>query len=353
MIKSSYTIRELSDFLGSSYQRVMQLVQSIGKGEGNNSSFRVSYHDANEIKHLLKIDKRVRNYIPRMSIGFEPQTPQQASRTIEHLESLVNNEGLLNEEHEFNKGGRDETLKSFRRLRDYLSQVVPTDKTSSPDKLDLIYTYLQEKKPTDLTDPLLLEELSLFLRDSKLTKKVVDARKRVAFALAKANEGLVYSTLKRMGIYENNPNYEDFERRAQEGLMRAIVDFDPFLGYELSTYACTSIIQHIRKEMQKQQKRAEREKPDHYQGENSEIRIEFPDRTPMPDEITANDEMRERVNKALNSLSKREGEILRRRFGFYGEEETLKQVGIRVGLTKERIRQIEARALRELRQKVL
>ena len=52
----------------------------------------------------------------------------------------------------------------------------------------------------------------------------------------------------------------------------------------------------------------------------------------------------------MQTLTPREGEILRRRFGMTdGHEETLDEVGHTFGLTRERIRQVEAGALRKLR----
>lgn len=54
------------------------------------------------------------------------------------------------------------------------------------------------------------------------------------------------------------------------------------------------------------------------------------------------------IQKALESLSQREADVLRRRFGFTGKSETLEEVGCFFGVTRERIRQIEAQALRKL-----
>jgi RNA polymerase primary sigma factor len=56
------------------------------------------------------------------------------------------------------------------------------------------------------------------------------------------------------------------------------------------------------------------------------------------------------VERALNALSEKEREVLRLRFGIGTDQEhTLEDIGTRFGLTRERIRQIETRALRKLR----
>ncbi len=72
--------------------------------------------------------------------------------------------------------------------------------------------------------------------------------------------------------------------------------------------------------------------------------------SPAPSEITARQLMKEQVNRVLDTLSGREGRVLRLRFGLDGgRARTLEEVGQEFGVTRERIRQIEAKALRKLR----
>ena len=60
--------------------------------------------------------------------------------------------------------------------------------------------------------------------------------------------------------------------------------------------------------------------------------------------------LRERVDEVLSTLSPREARILRLRFGLDDNHPyTLEEVGAKFGLTRERIRQIEGKALRRLR----
>ncbi len=59
--------------------------------------------------------------------------------------------------------------------------------------------------------------------------------------------------------------------------------------------------------------------------------------------------LREVVAEALKTLTPREEAVLKLRYGFDGPEQTLEQVGNRYNITRERIRQIEAKALRKLR----
>ena len=74
------------------------------------------------------------------------------------------------------------------------------------------------------------------------------------------------------------------------------------------------------------------------------------DTTPSPVQVAYNNMLREKVEEVLSTLSPREANILRLRFGLVnGRAYTLKEVGQKFGLTRERIRQIESQALRRLR----
>ncbi len=72
--------------------------------------------------------------------------------------------------------------------------------------------------------------------------------------------------------------------------------------------------------------------------------------TPSPVEVTYQSMLSDKINEVLNTLSPREARIIRLRFGLEnGRVYTLEEVGKMFGLTRERIRQIEGKALRQLR----
>ncbi len=72
--------------------------------------------------------------------------------------------------------------------------------------------------------------------------------------------------------------------------------------------------------------------------------------SPSPVEVATHRLLRQRVQEALDSLSPRESHVLQLRFGLQdGRSYTLEEVGRKFGITRERVRQIEKKALRKLR----
>lgn len=78
--------------------------------------------------------------------------------------------------------------------------------------------------------------------------------------------------------------------------------------------------------------------------------LENPNTIPYDDQIMK-ETLKARIEKLLDDLPERESLILRMRFGFVGESKTLEEIGKKVGLSRERVRQIEKRAKARLRSK--
>ncbi|MBO6301205.1 MAG: RNA polymerase sigma factor RpoD [Ruminiclostridium sp.] len=85
--------------------------------------------------------------------------------------------------------------------------------------------------------------------------------------------------------------------------------------------------------------------------EDSHLGDFIPDEeAPAPAEAASQMLLREQLNEVLGTLTEREGKVLRLRFGLDdGRQRTLEEVGKEFNVTRERIRQIEAKALRKLR----
>lgn len=85
--------------------------------------------------------------------------------------------------------------------------------------------------------------------------------------------------------------------------------------------------------------------------EDSHLGDFIPDEeAPAPAEAASLTLLKEQLDEVLNTLTEREGKVLRLRFGLEdGRQRTLEEVGKEFNVTRERIRQIEAKALRKLR----
>ncbi len=85
--------------------------------------------------------------------------------------------------------------------------------------------------------------------------------------------------------------------------------------------------------------------------EDSHLGDFIPDEdTPAPADAAASTILREVIERELNTLTHREAHVIKLRFGLYdGRTRTLEEVGKEFNITRERIRQIEAKALRKLR----
>lgn len=70
-----------------------------------------------------------------------------------------------------------------------------------------------------------------------------------------------------------------------------------------------------------------------------------------PEEVAIKEDTEEKLHQALQRLAPRDAEILRLRFGLTGDRVlTLEEIGARVGVTRERVRQLEERALVRLKE---
>ena len=83
--------------------------------------------------------------------------------------------------------------------------------------------------------------------------------------------------------------------------------------------------------------------------DNSLLDVLVNDDSPMADRTLVNESLSKEIDRALDSLTPREKEIIRMFFGIGEHEKTLEEIGDRFNLTRERVRQIKEKAIRRLR----
>ncbi len=163
--------------------------------------------------------------------------------------------------------------------------------------------------------------------------------------IVQANLRLVVSIAKRH-VSAN----EDFFLLVSDGnmsLIRAVEKFDYTRGNKFSTYASWAIMKNYARTIPDEYKQRDRFRPT---AEEMFLATED-DRTDRYSIEAAQKSRLQQVGRILEALDDREQKIIVSRFGLdYSQEPlTLKEVGAELGVTKERIRQIEARALNKLR----
>jgi RNA polymerase sigma factor (sigma-70 family) len=163
--------------------------------------------------------------------------------------------------------------------------------------------------------------------------------------LIRSNLRLVVSIAKRH--MSPTSNFFEMVSDGNMSLIRAIEKFDYTKGNKFSTYSTWAIMKNYARSIP-----AEHKVLDRFRTGNDEVFTASPDGrgSRYADEST-NTRQHQVIMSILDQLEDRERQILVNRYGLAQGSEplTLEQVGQRFGVTKERIRQIESRALQKLR----
>jgi len=191
--------------------------------------------------------------------------------------------------------------------------------------------------------PLLTQE-----DEQRLARRASAGDQAASNALARANLRFVFHVA-RSYAHRGVP-LEDLVNEGNIGLIRAIRRFDPDRGNRFITYAVWWIRQAIARAISEQAAQP----PDApLFGEEGEVSPgdEVADTgSAGPEEAALSGSMKEEIGALLETLPAREGKILKQRFGIDGSKpSSLEEIGGRLHMTRERVRQLERRALRRIR----
>ena len=239
--------------------------------------------------------------------------------------------------------------------------------------------------------------------ETELSKRIAEGDEMAKNRLAESNLRLVVSIAKR--YVGRGMLFLDLIQEGNIGLMKAVEKFDAEKGYKFSTYATWWIRQAITRALADQARtirvpvhmvetinkmaRIERQMTLELNREPTDqelskkmglsvekiaeirkisqdpVSLETPigeeddshlgdfladERTMSPEDFATYEILKDELRQVLNTLTTREKEVLELRFGLFdGSSHTLEEVGKKFKVTRERIRQIEAKALRKLR----
>jgi RNA polymerase primary sigma factor len=163
--------------------------------------------------------------------------------------------------------------------------------------------------------------------------------------LTRVNLPLVYSTVARTRGRFSRIDWNEAVSEGQIGLMRAINGYDTSFGVKFSTYSVRIVLNCLMSAAQKRQKQTARlatvEIPEQFSGDDGTTVAE-------DHELGfALETLKAVMNGNLARLTHVEQTVIRMRFG--PEKVTLETVGEQIGVSKERIRQIQNAALAKLR----
>ena len=355
--------------------------------------------DSKEITEDEKLDKLIKKAKKNGKITYGDLADQLGDISTEEMEkalAAIEKNGIsLSNDDDVEFGDEEPNLEDLDSIEEITTEELKVDDNLEGIKIDdPVRMYLRE-----------IGKIPLLTYDQELdlAKKILEGNEDAKKKLTESNLRLVVSIAKK--YIGRGMSFLDLIQEGNMGLIKAVEKFDYTKGYKFSTYATWWIRQAITRSIADQartiripvhmvetinrllrtsrhllQQNGREPTPEELAAEmdmpvervveiqkiaQDPVSLETPigeendshlgdfikdDDTPSPQDAASETMLREQLNDIMKTLTPREAKVLRLRFGLDdGKARTLEEVGKTFHVTRERIRQIEAKALRKLR----
>lgn len=371
-------------------------IEDESKKQKLRDKFLKQFETLNKLKRELRALKKAPtpNFIIAKKMVEITHLIQDMQILFEHKRGFINRIKQLKENY-------SHILTRIARIKTHLEGIPEKDEEERQHQLEEIGNYQRRLENLNKKYEINPEELFKTCADIQEGQRLIELSKN---DLVESNLRLVVSIAKK--YINRGLQFSDLIQEGNIGLMKAVEKFEYQRGYKFSTYATWWIRQAITRAIADQARtiripvhmietihkinRTQRRLVQELGREPSEdeisqetgfsaekirkilkiaqepISLETPvgdddshlrdfledSKTASPPEMVSRMNLREQLGSVLSSLTEREAKVIEMRFGLRdGNEHTLEEVGQEFQVTRERIRQIEAKALRKLKKK--